>query len=58
MLHLRACYDSKAAIFKAGFATLRRSKIEVPPEFQGLESLGAAPVATVFILASLTAERA
>jgi hypothetical protein len=33
--------------------TLRWSKIEVPLEFQGLESLGAAAVATVFMPASL-----
>jgi hypothetical protein len=49
MLHLRACYVSKAAIFMTP-ARSRRSKIEVPLEFQGLESLGAAVEATVFPL--------
>jgi len=41
MLHLRACYVSKAAILTIP-VRLCRSKIEVPLEFQGLGSLGAA----------------
>jgi len=49
MLHLRSRYVSKAAIFTTP-ARLCRSKIEVPLEFQGLGSLGARIVATVFPL--------
>jgi hypothetical protein len=41
MLHLRACYVSKAAILPVPVQTCR-SKIEVPLEFQGFGSLGAA----------------
>ena len=41
MLHLRSCYVSKAAILTVPVHQ-RRSKIEVPLEFQGLGSLGAA----------------
>src|SRR5690242_7962784 len=49
MLHLRFCYVSKAAIFTIP-SPPRRSKIEVPLEFQGLESLGATVEATVLPL--------
>src|SRR3954447_7749596 len=41
MLHLRSCYVSKAAILATRYGQCR-SKIEVPLEFQGLGSLGAA----------------
>ncbi len=41
MLHLRSCYVSKAAILTIPVRPCR-SKIEVPLEFQGLGSLGAA----------------
>ena len=41
MLHLRSCYVSKAAILTVP-AQPCRPKIEVPLEFQGLGSLGAA----------------
>ena len=41
MLHLRSCYVSKAAILTVPVRAYR-SKIEVPLEFQGLGSLGAA----------------
>src|SRR5947208_4713715 len=41
MLHLRPCYVSKAAILTVPVRAYR-SKIEVPLEFQGLGSLGAA----------------
>jgi hypothetical protein len=41
MLHLRFCYVSKAAILTV-LVCPHRSKIEVPLEFQGLGSLGAA----------------
>src|SRR3979409_570686 len=41
MLHLRSCYVSKAAILTFRYSSYR-SKIEVPLEFQGLGSLGAA----------------
>jgi F-type H+-transporting ATPase subunit delta len=54
MLHLRVRYVSKAAIFKDGYG-LCPSKIEVPLEFQGLGSLGAASCGDGFSLASLTA---
>jgi hypothetical protein len=49
MLHLRSLYVSKAAILTMLIRSYR-SKIEVPLEFQGLGSLGAASVATVFPL--------
>jgi endonuclease III len=49
MLHLLGLYDSKAAILTMSIRSYR-SKIEVPLEFQGLGSLGAASVATVFPL--------
>src|SRR5262245_32046332 len=55
MLHLRACHASKAAILTIP-ADLCRSKIEVPLEFQGLGSLGAA-CGDGFSLASLTTEK-
>jgi F-type H+-transporting ATPase subunit delta len=42
MLHLRSLYVSKAAILTIPMPPKRRSKIEVPLEFQGLGSLGAA----------------
>ena len=54
VLHLRARYVSKAAIFRGG-GRARSSKIEVPLEFQGLGSLGAAYSGDGFSLASLTA---
>jgi F-type H+-transporting ATPase subunit delta len=57
MLHLRVRYVSKAAIFK-GRALSCRPKIEVPLEFQGLGSLGAAACGDGFSLANLTAKRA
>src|SRR5712671_2960744 len=41
MLHLRFCYVSKAAILTVPVHSCR-PKIEVPLEFQGLGSLGAA----------------
>src|SRR6266403_2367467 len=41
VLHLRSCYVSKAAILTVPIRAYR-SKIEVPLEFQGLGSLGAA----------------
>jgi F-type H+-transporting ATPase subunit delta len=53
VLHLRARYVSKAAIFKGG-CYLCPLKIEVPLEFQGLGSLGAAHSGDGFSLASLT----
>ena len=55
MLHLRACYVSKAAILTIPMPPKRRSKIEVPLEFQGLGSLGAAHGGDGFSLASLIA---
>jgi hypothetical protein len=55
MLHLRYLYVSKAAILTIPMPPKHRSKIKVPLEFQGLGSLGAASVATVFSLASSTA---
>src|SRR6516162_11851456 len=56
MLHLRVRYVSKAAIFKDGYG-LCPSKIEVPLEFQGLGSLGAATCGDGFSLANLTAKK-
>ena len=56
MLHLRSLYVSKAAIFEDRYFPYR-SKIEVPLEFQGLGSLGAASCGDGFSLASLTAIR-
>jgi F-type H+-transporting ATPase subunit delta len=58
MLHLRARYDSKAAILTIPMPPKHRSKIEVPLEFQGLGSLGAAHGGDGFSLANLTAKRA
>jgi F-type H+-transporting ATPase subunit delta len=59
MLHVRGCYVSKAAIFERPGALARRVKIEVPLEFQGLGSIGAAICGDDgFSLASLTAKRA
>ena len=55
MLHLRACYVSKAAILTIPMPPKHRSKIEVPLEFQGLGSLGAAHGGDGFSLANLTA---
>jgi F-type H+-transporting ATPase subunit delta len=54
MLHLRSRYVSKAAILTDGYLSYR-SKIEVPLEFQGLGSLGAAACGDGFPPASLTA---
>jgi F-type H+-transporting ATPase subunit delta len=54
MLHLRSRYVSKAAIFKDGYRSCP-SKIEVPLEFQGLGSLGAAGRGDGFSLANLAA---
>ena len=56
MLHLRSCYVSKAAILTDPMHS-HRSKIEVPLEFQGLGSLGAAVCGDGFSLASLTAKK-
>jgi hypothetical protein len=53
VLHLRARYVSKAAIFKDR-CCLCPLKIEVPLEFQGLGSLGAAHSGDGFSLANLT----
>jgi F-type H+-transporting ATPase subunit delta len=53
VLHLRSRYVSKAAIFTGGYRAYPL-KIEVPLEFQGLESLGAAHSGDGFSLASLT----
>jgi hypothetical protein len=55
MLHLRARYDSKAAILTIPMPQSIGRKIEVPLEFQGLGSLGAAHGGDGFSLASLTA---
>jgi hypothetical protein len=52
MLHLRACYVSKAAIFMVPVLSRAGLKIEVPLEFQGLGSLGAATCGGDFSLAS------
>src|ERR1700761_3691351 len=57
MLHLCGLYVSKAAILTIPVC-LYRSKIEVPLEFQGLGSLGAAIRGDGFSLANLTAKRA
>jgi F-type H+-transporting ATPase subunit delta len=54
VLHLRSRYVSKAAIFQGGYRAYP-FKIEVPLEFQGLGSLGAADGGDGFSLASLTA---
>ncbi|WP_184253386.1 hypothetical protein [Rhodopseudomonas rhenobacensis] len=55
VLHLRARYVSKAAIFTQPVHSYRL-EIEVPLEFQGLESLGAA-CGDGFSLANLTAKK-
>src|ERR1700745_1677322 len=53
VLHLRSRYVSKAAIFRGG-CRAHPLKIEVPLEFQGLGSLGAAHSGDGFSLADLT----
>ena len=58
MLHLRSCYVSKAAILTIPMLPEYRSEIEVPLEFQGLGSIGAAHGGDGFSLASLIAKRA
>ena len=58
MLHLRSCYVSKAAIFKAPSRPCAGQKSKSRLNSKGLNRLAPHPVATVFILASLTAERA
>ena len=57
MLHARACYVSKAAIFITPVLSRAGLKIEVPLEFQGLGSLGAVTCGDGFSLASLTAKK-
>src|ERR1700751_2075724 len=58
MLPLRSCYVSKAAILTIPILPEYRSEIEVPLEFQGLGSIGAAHGGDGFSLASLIAKRA
>jgi hypothetical protein len=58
MLHLRSLYVSKAAILTTPMLPRCRSKIEVPLEFQGLGSIGAAHGGDGSSLASLIAKRA
>ena len=58
VLHLCLRYVSKAAIFRVPALSRAGLKIEVPLDFQGLGSLGAATCGDDFSLASLPAKRA